>query len=397
MNKVVQAPSKFPMRVALFSSTIEPKDGYGNITFELSRELHAQGIDLTLFLPKNQKEAAERLALPFSVQCELPQYVYRIFERNGLGYFKTIDVSSFDLVHDLFSFPYCIPAARSAKKYGKPLVMGAQGTHGVRPLTYCPERWLLKKCYTQAKAIVVPSEYTKKRILEEAKVDYAIDVIHNGVHFERFQKATDTASIRNRYQGKKMLLTVGGLWGRKGHDLVLRALPDVLKKHPNVMYSIVGDGNARADLEVLTKELGLTANVDFAGRKSGNDLVAYFQTCDIYVHTPRVVDTNKFEGFGIVYLEASACGKPIVATDAGGIRDAVLDNETGLIVPDGDTAAISDRIIRLLDDEALSQQLGNNGRVYAKKNDWSGIAKQCIEIYRKVTPLPTLSRRERDN
>ncbi len=372
------------MRVALFSSTIEPKDGYGNITYELTRELHAQGIDLTLFLPKNQKEAADRMALPFSVHCALPKYVYRIFERNGPGYFRTFDVSSFDVVHDLFSFPYCIPAARSAKKYGKPLVMGAQGTHGVRPLTYRPERWLLKKCFSQANAIAVPSAYTKKRILEEAKEDFAIDIIHNGVRFDRFQKKTDTESIKKRYAGKKMLLTVGGLWGRKGHDLVLRALPDVLKKHPNVMYSIVGDGNARTDLEALTKELGMTANVDFAGRKSGDDLVAYFQACDIYVHTPRVVDKNKFEGFGIVYLEASACGKPIVATDAGGIRDAVLDNETGLIVPDGDIAAISEKIIRLLDDQNLAKKLGDRGRAYAKENDWNGIAKKFVGLYEKV-------------
>ena len=70
--------------------------------------------------------------------------------------------------------------------------------------------------------------------------------------------------------------------------------------------------------------------VEFAGRKSGDELVSYFQLCDIYVHTPKVVDL-KFEGFGIVYLEASACGKPIVATDAGGVRDAVIDGETGLI------------------------------------------------------------------
>ncbi|OGJ62785.1 hypothetical protein A3C37_04685 [Candidatus Peribacteria bacterium RIFCSPHIGHO2_02_FULL_53_20] len=372
------------MRVALFSSTIEPKDGYGNITFELTKELHAQGIDITLFLPKNQQNAVAAMSLPCTTICALPKYVYRIFERNGPGYFRTVNVSSFDLVHDLFAFPYCIVAARSAKKAGKPLVMGAQGTHGVRPLAYWPERWLLKKCYKSASAIAVPSQYTKKRILEETKEDCAIDVIHNGVRFDRFQKSVDTLSVRNRYPGKKILLTVGGLWGRKGHDLVLRALPEVLKKHPNVVYVVVGDGNARADLEALATDLGMRANVDFAGRKSGDELVAYFQACDIYVHTPKIVDQNKFEGFGIVYLEASACGKPIVATDAGGIRDAVLDNETGLIVPDGDIAAIANRIIRLLDDEGLAKRLGERGRAYAKENDWSVIAKRFIGMYERV-------------
>ncbi|TSC59335.1 MAG: phosphatidylinositol alpha-1,6-mannosyltransferase [Candidatus Peregrinibacteria bacterium Greene0416_62] len=376
------------MRIALFSSTIEPKDGYGNITFELAKELHAQGIDLTLFLPKNQKDAAAAMSLPFETACVLPKYIYRIFERNCPGYFRTVDVSGFDLVHDLFSFPYCILAARSAKKAKKPFVIGAQGTHGVRPLAYVPERWLLKKCYKNAAAIAVPSQYTKKRILEEAKKDYAIDVIHNGVRFDRFQKSLDTSAIRNRYAGKKILLTVGGLWGRKGHDLVLRALPEVLKKHPNVVYTMVGDGNARADLEALATSLGIRDAVDFAGRKSGDDLVAYFQACDIYVHTPKVVDKNKFEGFGIVYLEASACGKPIVATDAGGIRDAVLDNETGLIVPDGDIAAITGSIIRLLDDEALAKRLGERGRAYAQENDWSVIAQKFVQLYKKAIPSP---------
>ena len=372
------------MRVALFSSTIEPKDGYGNITFELAHELHKEGVDVTLFLPKNQSDAAAALALPFQTICTLPKYVYRIFERNGLGYFRTVDVSGFDIVHDLFSFPYCIVAARSAEKAQKPLVIGAQGTHGVRPLTYRPERWLLKQCYKHADVIAVPSQYTKKRILEEAGENYAIDVIHNGVRFERFQKTVDMESVRHRYAGKKILLTVGGLWGRKGHDLVLHALPDVLKKHPNTVYAIVGDGNARADLETLATDLGIREAVDFVGRKSGDDLVAYFQACDIYVHTPKIVDQNKFEGFGIVYLEASACGKPIVATDAGGIRDAVLDNETGLIVPEGDTVAIAKQITQLLDDEALAKRLGERGRAYAKENDWSGIAKKFVEIYKRV-------------
>ncbi len=372
------------MHVALFSSTIDPKDGYGNITFELAHELHAQGIDLTLFLPKHQKEAVVAMPLPFAISCTLPKYVYRIFERNGPGYLQTVDVSDFDVVHDLFSFPYCIIAARSAKKYGKPLVIGAQGTHGVRPLTYWPERWLLKRCYKTADAIAVPSAYTKKRILEESKTDYAIEIIHNGVRFDRFQKSVDSTSVRRRYAGKKILLTVGGLWGRKGHDLVLRALPDVLKKHPNVIYTIVGDGNARADLETLAQSLGIRDAVDFVGRKSSDELVSYFQACEIYVHTPKIVDRNKFEGFGIVYLEASACGKPIVATDAGGIRDAVLNDTTGLIAPDGDITAISDLITRLLDDEALAKRLGARGRIYAKQNDWSVIAKKFVEIYKKI-------------
>jgi phosphatidylinositol alpha-1,6-mannosyltransferase len=371
------------MRLALFSSTAEPKDGYGNITWELTHALVKLSVDCTLFLPRSQKAFVDQASLPCKTRCVLPEYVFRMYQPAGFQYFRSVDVSDYDLVHDLFAFPYCVPALLSAKKYGKPFMTGAQGTHGVRPLTYFPERWLLKYCYKNAAAIAVPSAYTKEKILELAKQQYPIDVIHNGVHFERFQKQVDTSAVRSRYGNKKILLTVGGLWGRKGHDLVLKALPQILKEHPNTMYVIVGDGNGRPDLEALTKELGIENSVDFVGRKSGDELVAYFQASDIYVHTPKVVGL-KFEGFGIVYLEASACGKPIVATDAGGIRDAVKDGETGIVVPDGDVDAVANAVKRLLDHPEQADAMGRNGKSYAALHDWSNIAKQYISLYDRV-------------
>lgn len=371
------------MRVALFSSTIEPKDGYGNITWELSHALRDLGIESTLFLPRSQRGFVEKTPLPFATRCVLPEYVFRIRQPEGLRYFRTIDVSDCDLVHDLFAFPYCIPALLSARKYGKPFITGAQGTHGVRPLKYFPERWLLKHCYKSARAIAVPSRFTKEKIMELSKREYVIDIIHNGVRFNRFQKQTDAEAIRKRYEDRKILLTVGGLWGRKGHDLVLKSLPQILQKHPSTVYVIVGEGNGRHDLEALTRELHLEHAVDFVGRKSGDELVAYFQACDVYVHTPKVVGL-KFEGFGIVYLEASACGKPIVATDAGGIRDAVCDGETGIVVPDGDSLAVGNAVGELLSDPLRAKTLGENGKRYAELHDWRNIAKQYISLYDRV-------------
>jgi glycosyltransferase involved in cell wall biosynthesis len=108
--------------------------------------------------------------------------------------------------------------------------------------------------------------------------------------------------------------------------------------------------------------------------------VAYFQAADIYVHTPKIVDL-KFEGFGIVYLEASACGKPIVATDAGGIRDAVLEEETGLIASDGDVEGVAQRVVQLLDDPSLASKMGEAGVEYARKNTWNSIAQEFVNLY----------------
>ncbi|MDD5751845.1 MAG: glycosyltransferase family 4 protein, partial [Candidatus Peribacteraceae bacterium] len=251
----------------------------------------------------------------------------------------------------------------------------------VRPLTYFPERHLVKWCYRHASMFVVPSQFTKHLVEEYAKAQYRIAVIHNGVNFDRFQKDAGAGQLRKKYGNNRVLLTVGGLWGRKGHDLTLRALKLVTQKRKDVRYVMVGEGNGRPQLEALVRELGLQEYVEFAGRKSGDDLVRAYQAADIYVHTPKIVDL-KFEGFGIVYLEASACGKPVVATDAGGVRDAVLDGETGFVVPDGDIPAVADRILQLMDDADLRRRMGESGRQYAKKNDWTSIAEKFVALYR---------------
>ena len=368
------------MRIALFSPTIDFRNGYGNITFELCSQYHTMGIDFTLFIPMVESELCEKLQVPFAVSPVLQKNIFRLFQREGWKYFTHVNVSAFDIVHSLFAFPFCIPACRSARKYGKRFIMGAQGTYGVLPLTQYPERWFLKKCYRAAQSVTVPSAYTKEQIFTHAKEEYPITIIHNGVHFDRFQKEVDTSSIRERYADKKILLTVGGLKERKGQDLVLRALPKVLERHPDTVYVLVGDGNWKTGLKELAETLGIRDAVDFAGSKTGDELVAYFRACDVYVHTPKVVRLN-FEGFGIVYLEASACRKPIVATDAGGIRDAVMDNETGLIVSDGDVEGIASSILTLLDDTALAGRLGDTGWEYAKEHSWTAIAHKYASLY----------------
>lgn len=371
------------MRLAIFSSTINAKDGYGNITYELCMHHAANGLDITLFLPQSEQGLVEELALPFPVKCILPEYIFRLHQPKAVAYLRNIDVSGFDVVHSLFAFPYCIIAARSAKKHHKPFLMGAQGTYGVLPLTYFPERQVLKWCYRRAQRITVPSVFTKQLIEEYAKAQYPIDIIHNGVHFDRFAAEVDCSMLRKQYEGKQLLLTVGGLKERKGQDIVLRALAVAKQKCPNLFYIMVGEGKWRSGLEQLATELGVMDRIKFVGNKSGEELVRYFQGCDIYVHTPRVADL-KFEGFGIVYLEASACGKPIVATDAGGIRDAVLDGETGLVAPDGDIQGVADRILTLCADKDLRKNLGDAGKKYAQKNDWPFVAGQFENLYRVV-------------
>ncbi|TSC80445.1 MAG: putative glycosyltransferase [Candidatus Peregrinibacteria bacterium Gr01-1014_25] len=371
------------MRVALFSSTLDVRNGYGNITFELTRELCAQGIDAELFLPTSEQRFAKANPAPCPTHCVLPEYIYRIHQPRAVSYLRPLDLRGFDIVHSVFDFPYCVYAAWQARRAKRPFLMGVQGTYGVVPLVYWPEKHLMRWCYRQARRVIVPSQFTKDMIQQYAGEQYPIDIIHNGVRTDRFLRPADTAEIRRRFAGKTLLLTVGGLKERKGQDLVIRALPAIVAKRSDVMYVMVGEGFWQNHLEALARDLGVAGHVVFAGPQADDALVAWFQACDIYVHTPRVANLQ-FEGFGIVYLEAGACAKPSIATDAGGIRDAVVNGETGLIVPDGDVHAIAEATVRLCDDPSLRARLGETGRRYAAQHDWSHIAKRFIATYREV-------------
>jgi phosphatidylinositol alpha-1,6-mannosyltransferase len=323
------------MRIALFSSTADAKNGYGNITVEFCRALKALGVQFTLFLPEAEKKFARQYISEIPTEFVLPPYIFELKNPKSLLYLKNIDCSAYDLIHSIFDFPYCVFAARLAKKYKKPFMMGSQGTYGVVPLFRFPDRLALEFAYGQAKKIIVPSEFTKDIILRHTKKQYKIDVIHNGVNFNRFASSCDSSAIRAKYPGKMIYLTVGGLKERKGQDLTIEALGILKKSYKDFVYILVGVGEWKSVLEAKARECGVVDQVVFAGSHDSDALVQYFHACDVYVHTPKVVRYN-FEGFGIVYLEAGACGKPSVATDAGGVADAVLDGKTGIILKDGD-------------------------------------------------------------
>lgn len=373
------------MKIAIFSASRDVKNGYGNITYELCEKLKNK-VDFTLFLPKNE---IRHKNVGYSIEYVLPEMIVSFKTKNVFKYLflpEIKDIQSFDIVHSLFAFPYCILAARLAKKHKKPLLMGAQGTFGVDPLFHWPEKYFLTQAYNRADLFTVPSQFTKEKIQEFSGTKTPIKIIHNGVDFNRFQKKQNTDDLRNRFGDKKILLTVGGLKSRKGQDIVIKALAKVKKEYNNFCYIIVGDGAWMKDLKLLVENLGLNENVFFAGSLTGDKLVKYFQFCDIYVHTPRNKNWH-FEGFGIVYLEASACGKSIIAADSGGIKDAVIENKTGLIVPEEDVNATACAILKLIQNNQLAETLGKNGLEYSRQHDWSLIVLKFLNIYNKLLKL----------
>ena len=178
-------------KIAIITSSTEPTNGWGNITCEYCKQA-CRSILIDLYAPKGSPDIEGYIGRFFPI---LPQMIFsartpRIISFILAGilvyWYSLIGYGGYKLVHSLFAFPYCVTAAIAAKLMRVPLIIGVQGTYGVRPLYQQPDRMLLTWAYRQASQIICCSNYTKNRI-EEATGIQGIKVIPNGVNFERFQ------------------------------------------------------------------------------------------------------------------------------------------------------------------------------------------------------------------
>lgn len=161
--------------------------------------------------------------------------------------------------------------------------------------------------------------------------------------------------------GPPVLLSVGRLVPRKGIDTVLQALPRLLAEFPDLCYRVAGDGPDRPRLEQMSRQLGVAHAVTFLGRVSQDDLPQVYRAAHIFV-LPAREEIASVEGFGIVFLEASASGLPVVAARSGGAVEAVRHGETGLLVPPGDPDELCQALRTLIREPELRRRLGQAGR-----------------------------------
>jgi len=159
----------------------------------------------------------------------------------------------------------------------------------------------------------------------------------------------------------RVILTVGRLTPRKGIDTVIRALPSVIERVPNAVYMVVGEGEDRERLEALARETGVEDHVLFEGSVPFSQLPSTYNLCDVFV-TPSRSAPPSVEGFGIVFLEANACGKPVIGARSGGIPDAIVDGETGLLVEPDDEPGLAEALVSLLSNPERCRALGEAGR-----------------------------------
>lgn len=218
--------------------------------------------------------------------------------------------------------------------------------------------------------IIVVAPQVKERIAD--RTNAKIYTIPNGIDLRAVQ------NISPKPIKHPSILYVGRLTGIKGVDVLLRAIPIIKRAVPNLLLYIMGAGPQEDELKRLVKELNIEENVKFLGFISGDEKYAYFKSADAFVLPSR------HESAPVVLPEAMACGKPIVASDVGGIPFMVEDGKTGLLVKPGNVEELAEKIITLLQSEELREKMGKVGREKIKNFTWDKIAEQTVEVYKEV-------------
>jgi phosphatidylinositol alpha-1,6-mannosyltransferase len=236
-------------------------------------------------------------------------------------------------------------------------------------------RQILRRIGDGVDVVTYLGEYTRGRL------ERALSTSAQG-HLERLAPGVDAAFFKPGAGGdvvrhdlgladRQVIVCVSRLVPRKGQDVLLRSLPAVLRSVPDAALLIVGDGPDRKRLEAITDREGLRAAVRFSGPVAWADLPAYYDAGQVFAMPCRTRRRGlDVEGLGIVYLEASATGLPVVAGRSGGAPDAVILGETGELVDGRDVAAVAGSIVALLRDPGTAAAMGAAGRAWVER-DWT--------------------------
>ena len=237
--------------------------------------------------------------------------------------------------------------------------------------------------FKKSSKIIANSNYTKDLLIESLNTNpNQIEIVHPGIDvYQDFITSKDKYRI-SYIIGKKnpVLITLARLEKRKGHIFVLRAVAKLLKKYPNILYIIAGDGPYKKELKELSIKLNILNNVIFLGWITEPEKSLLLKKSDVFIMTPTI-DQESVEGFGMSFIDAAFHGVPTIGTDSGGVSDAIINEKTGLICKTENQLDIEDKLEELLSNENYRSELGNNAKAIAHKNyTWSNKISEYLSI-----------------
>jgi len=250
------------------------------------------------------------------------------------------------------------------KLHKKPYLVFCHGMDvAMQNISWWKKYWR-KRILLSADYLIANSEFTKNILKNIGVGESKITIINPCPATIPEIDESKIESIKNQHdwQDKKILLYVGRLVKRKGIDIVIKSLPDVIKQVPDLVYVVIGDGTEKKYLKDLAADIGVSKNVNFLGAKDVSELPKYYGAADAFIMITRASESGDLESFGMVYLEANQFSLPTIASNVGGVSETVLNGQTGILLDDISSDTVASTIIKLFSNPELLNTLGVQGK-----------------------------------
>lgn len=282
-----------------------------------------------------------------------------------------------DIINAHTFVPGAIVADGLGRRWGCPLVITTHGTDTRVLIKRILQRATILRFCRRAEAVVCVGESIKKCLLQYGVDENNLHVIHNGMDMSKVYEGTNP--LADGYQDKFLIVGVGNLKNTKGFDLFIKAMGQLKPLYPNLHGVIVGGGPERRKLQKLIDEMGLAGMVELIGPRPPAEAMAYVDVCDVFCLP------SWSEGFGIVYLEAMAHAKPVIAVEDQGIAKIIREHKTGILVPPHDAAAVAEAIKILINEPDTREQMARRGKALIHERfSLEHCASKMIQLYETV-------------
>ncbi len=294
----------------------------------------------------------------------------------------------FTAIHAGRALPEGITAWLVARLTFHPVVIYAHGEE-LTTWGYGRKYEAMRFALRHADQVIANSAYTRDELLKLGVEENRIHLIYPGVDVERFRPGLPCDDLKAQIglrPGQKLILSVGRFSRRKGFDMVIRALSLLRKQEIDCQYALIGIGEDSDYLSQLASENGVIERVHFLGHVSLDDLPRWYNACDVFAMPNREINGDT-EGFGMVFIEAAACGKPVLAGVAGGTGSAVLDGETGLRVEGNSVESVAYGLFNMLFNREETEKMGCHGWSRTQVEfSWEKVAEKTLALSLNMKP-----------
>jgi glycogen synthase len=407
------------LRVIVVSRAVAPLHGYGGLerhVGDLVRHLARRAVDVTLITRSPaERMTTEAAAVAISDDASLAVHFVPYLTFPGAGRRGTtvidrstayplfglragrlarqfVETGQANIVHGLGASVLGYALAGQSVRQRAPLVLNPQGLEEfggtgrrfaggrLKALGYAPLRWAVRTCATRASAVIATDRSIEASVRDYLNVGPGrLVTLPNAVDLDTCESLAGPADGHHMRRFVPsgtdfILVSVGRLEQNKGFHVLAEALSSL--KNRSWFWVIVGDGPARPSLERRLAALGLTDRVRVMGRTPAEDLHAWYEAADVFVHP------TLYEGSSLVTLEAMAHRRAVIATTAGGLPDKVIPGRTGWLVSPGDPAALADALREAMSRRTALTAMGDAGRVLVEREfSWDAVAERTIALY----------------